>query len=61
MPRYLRLEELPDSGTLDCGVEGVFFLRLSKKLTPLDIRLEKFRFRFSPNSGLQKVAYIIKD
>jgi len=34
------------------GVEGVFFLKLSQKLTPLEIKLEKFRFRFSPNKGL---------
>jgi len=34
------------------GVEGVFFRRLSKKLTPLEIRLEKLRLRFRPNRGL---------
>jgi len=34
------------------GVEGVFFLKLSQKLTPLEIKLEKLRFRFSPNKGL---------
>ena len=36
------------------GVEGVFFLKLSQKLTPLEIKLEKFRFRFSPNRGLKR-------
>ena len=35
------------------GVEGVFLRKLSKKLTPLDIRLEKFRFRLRPKRGLQ--------
>ena len=35
------------------GVEGVFLRKLSKKLTPLDIRLEKFRLRLRPKSGLQ--------
>jgi len=34
------------------GVEGVFFLKLSQKLTPLEIKLEKFRLRLSPNKGL---------
>ena len=35
------------------GVEGVFLRKLSKKLTPLDIRLEKFRLRLRPKRGLQ--------
>ena len=49
---YLRLG-LEDSVTE--GVEGVFFLKLSKKLTPLEIKFEKLRFRFSPNRGLKKL------
>ena len=35
------------------GVEGVFLRKLSKKLTPLDIRLEKFRLRLRPKRGLR--------
>ena len=34
-------------------MEGVFLRKLSKKLTPLDIRLEKFRFRLRPKRGLE--------
>ena len=45
---------LPESVLEWVGVEGVFFLRLSKKLTPLVIILEMFRFRFNPNKGLKK-------
>ena len=48
---YLRLG-LEDS--VAEGVEGVFFLKLSQKLTPLEIKLEKLRFRFSPNKGLKQ-------
>ena len=48
---YLRLG-LEDS--VAEGVEGVFFLKLSQKLTPLEIKLEKLRFRFSPNKGLKR-------
>ena len=47
---YLRLG-LEDS--VADGVEGVFFLKLSQKLTPLEIKFEKLRFRFSPNKGLK--------
>ena len=35
------------------GVEGVFLRKLSKKLIPLDIMLEKFRLRLRPKRGLQ--------
>jgi len=34
------------------GVEGVFLRKLSKKLIPLDIMLEKFRLRLRPKRGL---------
>ena len=47
---HLPLEE---SVLDDWGVVGVFFRRLSKKLTPLEIRLEKLRLRFSPKRGLK--------
>ena len=35
------------------GVEGVFLRKLSKKFIPLDIMLEKLRFRLRPKRGLQ--------
>jgi len=41
-----------EESVADWGVEGVFFLKLSQKLTPLEIKLEKFKFRFRPNKGL---------
>ena len=42
-----------------CGVPGVFLLRLSRKLTPLEMREEKLRFRFNPNSGLKGDRYLV--
>ena len=35
------------------GVEGVFLRKLSKKFIPLDIMLEKLRFRLRPKRGLR--------
>ena len=51
---------LEESEADEWGVEGVFFRKLSKKLTPLEIKLEKLRFKFKPNSGLGKIEPLIK-
>ena len=37
----------------DVELVGVLFRRLSKKLTPLDIILEKLRLRLRPKRGLK--------
>lgn len=47
---YLREEEVELEGV---GVTGVFLRNASKKLTPLEIRLEKFRLRLRPKRGLK--------
>jgi hypothetical protein len=50
----LIVEELLDPTDVLSGLDttGVFLLRWSRKFTPLEIRLEKFRLRLRPKRGL---------